>query len=322
MEGLEAEVAKMKLLFQNITKLQNNWTDFIESGVSPGFTTELPIFPCNPIPNMKEWLLKGAADVCSAGPKMLEKIQKLQAESGVTPDGELAEKMEELEEAIELRANNLSVLNKAWTAFLPNNEVKKEDRKYGFDYCSKKSLIRAYILEGFANVCGNAAESLEQIEAIQKSTKLRLDEVTKTKIEDLSELNLRFQYDADEINKIWNKFVAQGDTLYVDHELADYYCDHIYDVKSWIIKGLSGTCKEGGRYLEQIEEYKRTLEFEFTPDVKCRVNKLQIRVWDCQNAALSKLAKVQATPDNPFEERMVALRAEYGIGERPEVCIE
>lgn len=320
-EGLGPEVAKMKSLFQNITKLQANWNDFIETGVSPGFTKELPLFPCNPMPNMKEWLLKGAADVCNKGSVMLEKIKKAQSESGVTLDGEFTEKMEELEAAIEERESNLAVLNKAWKAFIPNNEVKKEYRTYGFEYCTKESLIRAYIMEGFANVCGNAAESLEQIEELQKTPRLKLAEVTKTKIYELSELQIQFQYDADEINDLWNNFVAQGDTLYGDYRLADYYCDHIYDVKSWIIQGLASDCKTAKGYLEQIDEFKRTLEFEFTVDVRCRVRKLRIKVWDCQYQVLKKLAIAQGSADS-YEEELTALIEEYGIGERPEVCIE
>lgn len=321
-EGLAPELAKMKKLFQNITKLQTNWKSYLKTGVSPGFDTELPLFPCNPIPNMKEWILKGAVDVCNSGPMMLEKIKDLQSESGVTLDKDISKKIKELEAAIEQNDDKLAVLDKAWKAFIPDNEVKKEYRKYGFEYCTKEPLIRAYIMEGFANMCGNAEEMLEKIDALQKSDATSISEVTKNKIEDLSDARLQYQYDEGEINKIWNKFKAQDDML-EDYELAAYYCDHIYDVKSWLIQGLSGTCQEGIPYLEKIDEVKKNLEFEFAQDIRCRVEKLRARVWDCRYESLKKLAMVQAESNSDSLEVVLAgLMKEYGLEERPEVCLE
>ena len=306
-EGLAPELAKMKSLFQNISKLQTNWKNYMETGVSPGFNIELPLFPCYPIPNMKEWVLKGVADLCNSGSNMLEKIKKMQAESGVVPDGELAEKMKVLEAAIEQNETKLSVLNKAWEAFIPNNEVSIKDyRKYGYEYCSKESLIRAYIMDGFANVCGVTEERLQEIDLLQQSVSTTLDEEIVTKIYELTALYMQSQTDEIDINELWGKFVAQGDTLFEDYRLVDYYCDHVYDVKSWVIKGLSSDCKEGGQYLEQIDEVKKTLEFEFAIDLRCRVEKLRFKIWNCQYQALKKLAIVQTSPD-AFEERLEAL---------------
>ncbi len=70
---------------------------YVETDVSPGIDFELPLFLCNPIPNMKEYILKGAADLCNSGPEMLEKIKKLQAKSGVTLDWDIGEKSERVE---------------------------------------------------------------------------------------------------------------------------------------------------------------------------------------------------------------------------------
>lgn len=317
-EGLASSVSKMKILFQNITELEDNWKEYVKTGVSPGFDTELPLFPCYPIPNMKEWLLKGATDICNAGPMMLEKIKTAKKESGVALDSDLKKKIKDLEAAIGVNESRLAVLNKAWKAFIPDNEVKMENRKYGFEYCQKEPLIRAYIMEGFANVCGNAEESLQQIDELRKAD-IQLTAVTETKINELFEAFLQAQADEVDINDLWNKFVAQGDTLYKNYRIADYYCDHVYDVKAWVIKGLAGTCQEGIPYLEQIDEVKENLEFEFSQDVRCRVEKLRLRVWECRYQSLRKLAVVQAEPD-AVEEKLKALMEEYGIGERPEGC--
>jgi len=238
-EGLESEVAKMKLLFQNINELEANWKDYVNTGVSSGYDTELPLFPCYPIPNMKEWLLKGAFDVCNDGPMMLEKIKNAKKESGVALDRDMKKKIKDLEAAI----------------------GENEDR--------------FYIMEGFANVCGNAEESLQQIDELRQS-EVTLTKVTKDKINELFETHLQTQADEVDINDLWNAFVAQGDTLYKDNQLADYYCDHIYDVKAWLIKGLSSSCQDAIPYLEKIDEVKNNLEFEFAQDIRCRVTKLRI----------------------------------------------
>lgn len=319
-EGLGPEVAKMKLLFQHMSKLQTNWKNYIETGVSPGFNMELPLFPCYPIPNMKEWVLKGAADVCTTGPLMLENIKKLQAQSGVILEGDLDEKVKDLEAAIEQNQTNLDVLNKAWADFVPDNEL-TDYPEYGYEYCRKEPLIRAYIMDGFTNVCGMAEDMLQKIDYLQQTERLNLDDITLTKINELAELFIQFQTNEVDIQELWVKFVEQGDTLYDDYYLADYYCDHVLDVKSWVIKGLSGTCEEGIEYLEQIDEVKRKFEFEFVNDVRCRVIKLRIKIWDCRHEALSKLARVQSEPET-FDDRLAELMEEYGMGPRPEVCLE
>lgn len=319
-EGLGDAVAKMKSLFQQITQLETTWKNYLKTGVSPGFNAELPLFPCNPIPTMKELVLKGAADLCNSGPMMLEKIKELQAESGVTPDGALAKKIKELEAALKQKENELAVLNTAWDDFITTNEVKREYRKYGYEYCSNEPLIRAYIMDGFANICGVSDDLLKEIEVLQQSA-TTLEKITVAKINELQGLYMQYQADALDINTLWDQFVAQGDALHGNYRLADYYCDNIYDVKAWLIKGLSTNCKEAIPYLEKIDEVKKKLEFEFTVDVRCRVEKLRFNIWDCQYQVLAKLARVQDNPDS-FEVRMEKLMKEYGMGPQPEVCLE
>lgn len=316
-EGLASEVAKMKSLFQDISKLEIAWKAYVETGVSPGFDIELPLFLCYPIPNMKELVLKGVVDVCNSGPAMLEKIKKLQAESGVVPDGELGEKVKELEAAIEQNETNLSALNEAWEAFIPDNKVKHLGR-YGYEYCSKEPLIRAYIMDGFAYVCEMAEEMLQKIDSLQGSEITALEEITMIKINELAELNEQYQSNAVKIEELWSKFVAQGDTLLEYYQSAEFYCDNIHHVKDWAMKGLSGTCEEGHLYLEQIEAFQRTFEFNFFEELECRVQNLRIKVWDCRHQALLKLARIEV-PDS-YEERLEELMDENGMGERPEVC--
>lgn len=316
-EGLALEVTKMKSLFQDMSKLDLAWNTYLETDVSPGFDVELPLFPCYPIPNMKEFLLKGVADLCNSGPEMLEKIKQLQAESGVALEGELGDRVKGLETVIKQSRSNLSALNKAWEAFIPNNKVIHMD--YGYDYCSKESLIRAYIMDGFAYVCDLGEDMLQKIDSLQSSEITELEEITMIKINELAALTEHYQANGVEIERLWNKFISQGDKLSEDYSTTDQYCDYIYQTKDWTINGLSGTCEEGLLYLEKIEAFKETFEFGFARELECRVQDLRIKVWDCRYEALKEMASIEVSSDS-YEERLKTLMEEYGIGERPEVC--
>jgi DNA-binding protein H-NS len=316
-EGLAGEVARMKSLFQDMSKLEIAWKAYVKSGVSTGCDLELPLFRCYPIPNMKILVLKGAADVCNVAPVMLEKIKQLQTESGVTPTGELAVKVKDLEAAIGQKDTDLAALNEAWEAFIPDNKVKHMGR-YGYEYCSKEPLIRAYIMDGFAYTCEMAEDMLQKIDALQRSDRTALAEITMIKINELAALNEQYQANGVKIENLWRKFVAQGDKLSEAYQSADFYCDNIHQVKDWTMRGLAGTCEDGHQNLEQIEAFQRTFEFKFSEDLECRVQRLRIKVWDCRYEALLKLARIEA-PD-AYEKRLEELMAEYGIGEKPEVC--
>ena len=317
-KGLPGEVAAMKAMFRGMSELDVAWQRYVETGVSPGFDAELPFFSCYPIPKMKALLLNGVLDVCQAGPDALEKIKQLQAESGVVPDRELNAKIRELEAAIREKENNLAVLNEAWEAFLPDNRVKHVGQ-YGYDYCSKEPLIRAYVMDGFTYVCEKAEESLQKIDALQRQELTQLEEITMIKINELAALSEQYQSNGDQIERLWGKFIAQGDTLTEPFQSTDFYCDYIQQVKDWTISGHCGTCEEGNAYLEKIENFQETFEFSFTEKLDCRVQNLRLKVWDCRYQALSKLARVEASPDG-YEARLAALMEEYGMGERPVAC--
>ncbi len=316
-EGLAPEAAKMKALFRDMAKLDVAWKTYVRTGVSPGFDIELPLFPCNPMLNIKELILKGAVDLCNSAPAMLEKIKQLQAGSSVALNGELKDKLTEFEAAIEQNNARLSALNEAWEAFIPDNKVKHYD-SYGYEYCSKEPLIRAYIMDGFANPCSMAEDMLQKIDDLQNAEMTPLEQITMIKINELAELSDQYQSNAVKIEALWSKFVAQGDQLNEDFQSA-LYCDNIHQVKDWTIKGLSVSCEEGQVYLEQIEDFAGTFEFHFAEDIECRVQKLRIKIWECRYNTLEQLARVESGADS-YEKRLKELMKEYGMGERPEVC--
>lgn len=318
-EGLAREVAAMKSLFQDMDQIALAWNSFVSSGVSRGFNKDLPLFRCYPLPNIKAAILNGWLDLCNAAPAALDQIKQLQAESGITLDRQVAQKLGELEAAIGTRNQDVAILNEAWEAFIPDNKVKHAGQ-YGYDYCEKEPLIRAYIMDGFAYACTSAEEMLRKIDSIQRREMLPLEQITMIKINELAALSEQYQADGRTIERVWNSFVSQGDFLSENYRSADFYCDRIHQVKDWTIRGLSTSCEESHLYLDKIDEFQRTFEFNFAKDLECRVQKLRIKVWDCRFEALQKLARLEA-PDSP-EARLRELMTEYGMSEqRPAVCV-
>lgn len=320
-EGLAEEVAKMKALYQDMTKLDIAWDAYVKTGVSPGFDIELPLFPCYPIPKMKELMLKGALDLCSSGPSTLEQIKDLQVKSGVELDREMQLKIRDFERGIAENDAKLAALNEAWEAFIPDNKVKHMGR-YGYEYCEKEALIRAYIMDGFAYVCEMADDMLQQIEDIQRQELLDLAPITLTKIDELEALSDEYRDNGMTVERLWNSFVYNDDTLLEYYESEEQYCDNIHQVKDWTMKGLSGTCEEGIVFLQQIGDFQARFEFSFTEDLECRVQRLRIKVWECRHEALVKLANIEATDEVSSDERLAALMVEYGLDERPADCNE
>lgn len=316
-QGLAEEVAAMKSMYQHMEQLDAVWKTYVQSGVSPGFDVELPLYPCNPAPNIKALILNGVLDLCNAAPKALEEIKQLQAESGITLERELAQKVKELEAAVKEKNSGLAALNEAWNAFIPDNQVRHMG-KFGYEYCTKEALIRAYVMTGFAYVCEMAEEMLLKIDSLQRPEITPLAPITMTKINELAAISEKYQADGRTVERLWDKFVAQGDVLNESYQSADRYCDNIQQVKDWTIRGLTASCDQAHPYLEQIEAFQQTFEFSFTEELECRVQKLRIKVWECRYNALVKLANVEA-PDAP-EARLEELMKEYGMGDRPEVC--
>ena len=316
-EGLPEEVSKMKTLYLDMAQLDVAWNSYVQTGVSPGFPKELPLFPCNPIPTIKELVLKGVLDVCNTAPEMLERIKQLQAQSGVVLEGDIEAKVAEMEAAIARKNADVEVLNVAWEDFIVDNKVRYMGR-YGYEYCTKEPLVRAYIMDGFAYVCEMGEDMLQRIDELQQRDLTPLEPITMIKINELAALTEEYRANGMKIEGIWDRFVAQGDQLYQDYQSEDAYCDNIHQVKDWTMKGLSGTCEEGILYLEQIEEFQRNFDFDFFAELECRVQRLRLKVWTCRYDGLMKLAKVEA-PD-AYEARLQELMDEYGMGPRPQEC--
>ncbi len=312
-KGMSAEVKNMKTLYRNMSKLDDAWEEYLDTGVSPGFKPKLPLFDCYPVPNIKAYLLRGAVDICKIAPEMLEKIEKIQDKTNVALDREIREKISELREDVKENEETAAPLNKAWNSFVKSGKVPTVD--YGYEYCNTESLIRAYIMDGYAYPCNFGDEMLTKIDSLRKADRPRLRKSTAKKINELMDLIEEYEENSADIDKIWGKFVANGNKLVSDYISTENYCDNIHQVKDWTMRGLTADCEEAIPYLQKIDNFKETFDFDFYKGLDCRVQALRIKVWECRHAALEDLAKTEF-PD-AYQERLTELMEQYDMIERP-----
>ncbi len=288
--GLEKEVKTMKTLFLGLPKLGTAWKEYKETGTSPGFDIELPLIECYPIPSMKEYVLRGTADVCGQGADMLKKIKNLQANNSHPLDKTLKDGIAYLETEVGNNNGDVAKLNKAWKEFLPNNTL-ANGIDFGFEYCSKEAVIRAHIIDGVINYCEKGEETISQIKAIKKEHAPKLQKVTSDKFQYLQDLVEEDKDNLVNINILWKEFITNKDTMLEDFHVADFYCDKIAQVKSWTILGHMDACPKGQQYLDKILDLKKTAKLEFDEELDCRVTRLQIKIWDCRYWELVRQAR-------------------------------
>ncbi len=280
-QGLEPRVKSMKLLFQEIPNLDAAWKEYVDTDVSKGFDTELPLVKCNPIPNMKEYMLRAAVDICKFGAPMLEKINALKDGNlhPIPPD--LGKKIKWLESEVGKYNGDLANLEKAWKEFVPTDTL-KSNIEYMFEYCEKDAQIKAYTIFGTINACDKGLEMLERITQLRTEYNPQLDNTTLDKVKKLEGKLKKYDDDLSALNDLWGTFIQNNDTLFEPYNLAGFYCDKIAQVKSWTIKGHIQQCKKGQHYLDLIDGLQRKHTLKFDDELACRVQRLRQKVWDCR----------------------------------------
>ncbi|MFK7810549.1 MAG: hypothetical protein AB8F74_22270 [Saprospiraceae bacterium] len=290
--GLEKEVGTMKQVFAGLEKLGPAWKEYVSTGESPGFDTELPEIPCNPEPSIKAYILQAAVDVCANGTEMLEKINRLKSNSSLTLKGPLKEKLEWLESEVARYNGDVASLNKAWKEFVPDNELDQE-MDFSKEYCEKEAQIKSYIMDGTINACTKGWEMLEKVVTIWKTDKPDLDDITLAKIKGLKTQLESAKKDEETLAALWTEFVANGDTLTTDYDLADFYCDNQLQVKSWAIAGHMDACDSGQGYLDKIDLLTKEESLKFSDTLACSITHLRQRVYDCRYWELVEKARIE-----------------------------
>ena len=280
-QGLEPRVKKMKLLFSTLPALAKAWKTYVETDVSEGFDTELPLIECNPIPNMKEYVLRAAENVCKNGAEMLEKINALRNANTQPIPADLGKKIKWLKSEVGRYNGDLANLEKAWSEFVPTDTL-TSGVKYMFEYCEKDAQIKAYVIHGTIHACEKGQVMLDSIAKIRGDYNPQLDQVTLDKIAKLEAKLNNYEEEFNALNTLWTTFVGNNDTLLEAYSLAGFYCDKIAQVKSWTIKGLMDECASGQQYLDLIDDLQQTHSLQFDDELSCRVLRLRQEVWDCR----------------------------------------
>ena len=279
--GLEPRVKKMKQLFIDLPPLAAAWKDYIETDVSKGTEIELPLIECNPIPNMKEYMIRAAEDVCVYGGENLKKINTLKENNAQPIPPDLGKKIKWLESEVGRYNGDLSSLNEAWQEFVPSDTI-KSGIEYMFEYCEKDAQIKAYTIYGTVHACEKGVEMLEKIAQIKEEFDPKLDKTTLDKIAKLESKLQTYNDDFTALETLWNTFTENGDTLLEAYTVAGFYCDKIAQVKSWTIKGHMNQCTDGQKYLDLIDGYQQAHKLDFDAELACRVLRLRGDVWDCR----------------------------------------
>ncbi|MFK7795999.1 MAG: hypothetical protein AB8E82_00995 [Aureispira sp.] len=273
--GMEDRVNKMKKVWAALDKLNPAWDALIETDVSPGFDTELPLVECYSIPSMKAYILRATADVCTVGDKMLKKIKALQETNTHKIPADVADKIEWLEKAVAKNNKSLAGLNKAWKKFLPESKV--SSTKYGHKFeCDRSAEVKAYIMDGFADPCEDGSKALKEIARIQKKHNPDLDNETTTKLKQLKARVNKEKSNLTKLNEAWEDFLPDNKVsgkLNFPYE----YCDKEAQIKAYVMDGTINFCAKGKKRLADIEKVKSTDDPELADAVTKKIDALQAK---------------------------------------------
>jgi hypothetical protein len=279
--GLAGEVKNMRSLITAVHKLDDEWDNFIRTGKTRGFTSDIPVFDCNKTPLIKAYVLEAASDLCGKGEEQLKKIRRLQRSSTIQMDNELAAKVKWLEDEAGGGSGDLIALNKAWGELMDYDAV---DNPVGIDnkYCKKEDNIKAFIMHGVMNSCFEGPKMIKESEAMQRKYNLTLSNDVKGKLQFLKDQIEQNNQNIVDLNSIWKEFIENGDTMKREFELSAQYCDKMSQVTSWVIKGHFDHCDQGEHYLALIEKWLNENNLPVSDELECRIQRLRVKVWNCQ----------------------------------------
>ena len=277
-ERLDEKVAQMKKLFKDLAAVEAAWKKFLTTKESEGFEGEVVEMECNPIPNIKVCILRGMADICGEGEKMLAKINALKADYAGTMPADVRAKLAEFEGAVGEFSGDIAVLNKAWAQFM---KMDTTTSVFMAEYCRKDAQIKAYIMEGTMFTCAQGKDMMAKIEKVQAKYKPELDADTEGKLEGLAAKIKALEDETATLEVTWQEFLANGDSLVSDVKLKKEYCDKIAQVKSWIITAHMDACKKGKPYKNAIGKLQKLEKLKFDEEIKCSLERLDQKIWDC-----------------------------------------
>lgn len=289
-EGLAGEIVVFRKLFKSLKELDPVWKEFVATGETEGFDVEIPEMACNSTPLMKKHVLNGAANICTEGLKYLKMVKDLEPQNQDNIDKDLAAKIVWLEQMAKEYSGDLATLDKAWRQFVPNNTLDME-LDFMLEYCDKEAQAKSYLMKGIIEVCGFGKVMLGKVNALESDFKLSFDQTTKDKVQYLEDLIQSKKDDFDSLGTIWTDFLQGGDTIIHEFELQAEYCNIMAQIRSWTVKGHFYYCDQGEHYLKLVDEYETKYDLKYDNDLKCAIQRLRAKVWNCKFIEYSEQAR-------------------------------
>jgi len=266
-EGLGEETDKMTKYWAGMDELEPAWQAFEETGVSPGYDMELPVYRCYVIPNMKACVLKGTYDICKHGEEMLEKLNAFKRKAQHPIPDLIVEKMEWMEEEVANIKKDLTILNTFWKKFVRSGEIQAGiNYKHEFA-CDREAEVKAYLMDGFSDPCVEGEKALEAISEIRKEHKPALASTTMDKLKELKGMVKKWSGDVAVLDEAWEDFVPDN-KLSKEVTFTFDYCEPLAIIKAHIIDGTINVCDRGGSSLEAIENVMDENEVSLTPTME------------------------------------------------------
>ena len=253
-EGLGDELDKMLKLWDGLDELDPAWETLMLTGVSPGLVSELPVFDCFVIPNLKACLLKATYDLCGDGEKMLKKIKALQKINSHPTPSDIIDKIEWLEEEVGKSKKDLAVLNSFWRIFTPK-DILPLSANYKYEFiCDREAEIKAYLMDGLSKPCENGRDALDSIAKIRKQYKPDMASLTLSKFKKLKGLVSNDEKGVVIVDKAWDDFIIDDKlSTPFNFDLEFGHCNKLSEIRACIIDGSINICTNGQKRLDDIE---------------------------------------------------------------------
>lgn len=275
-DWLTVEVSKFT---GDLTTLNQAWDEFTPNDrLQNPFDFDLVY--CEKEAQIRSHIMNGIINVCTVGRDMLNKIDDIQTTYQPVLTEVTIEKLDNLKELVASMEENKQILEASWTEFIENDTLLSIN--FGYKYCDKADIIKAYTMNGLVNICTEGLEMIERIEEIEMSFAPELSEEVSSRVAQLKALAPQYAADAKALKSLWKTYLDNGDTLTEPYELAYFYCDRIQQVQSYIIKGHKETCINGQKELETIDAFMKQYNVKLDDVTACALNRLRIKVWDCR----------------------------------------
>ena len=275
-DWLTVEVAKYN---GDLSTLNQAWEEFTPSNSLKNLI-DFDLIYCEKEAQIRSHIMNGTINVCTVGKEMVEKIDHIQSTHNPVLTEVTIEKLNDLKQLVRSIEKDKDVLEVSWAEFMEKDTLLSID--FGYKYCDKADVIKAYTLNGLVNICTEGIAMVERIEELEMSFAPELSEELQAKVNQLKLLAPQYEAEAVALSRLWKTYIDNGDTLTEPYELAYFYCDKIQQVQSYIIKGHKETCVNGQAELDVIDAFIVKHNVLLDDITACALNRLRIKVWDCR----------------------------------------